>query len=331
MAGRLSLVWVAEACVATDDRALGAHVLRLLPPLANRLHCWSMLALVAERPVTHALGILSTQQGRHDDAVRWLDDARTRAVAISARPHVALIDLDLAAARLARDGAGAGDRDAVRARLDEAAETIDTLGLGGLEPRLAELRGAIGGTYRPTTAAPSVPGVEAFSMCREGDVWRIRGQREFRLKDSRGLQILARLLEHEGRELHVVDLMAPSGEVVVTSDAGPALDAPAIAAYRRRLQTLRAEEHEAEAWSDAARLDKVRAEIEALAAELAAGVGLGGRSRRTRSTAEKARINVRQRLAHAIGKIEAHDPELARHLRWALRTGNFCTYDPSRR
>jgi hypothetical protein len=168
-------------------------------------------------------------------------------------------------------------------------------------------------------------------MRREGDVWAIRGASEIRLKDSRGLRILAQLVEQPGREFHVTELLAPPGEAGYTTDAGEMLDAVAIARYRERLEDLREQEREAEQFADLARADRLRAEMDALSDELSRAVGLGGRTRRAGSTAEKARVNVRQRLRDAIEKVAQHDPVLGRHLRWAVRTGNFCCYDPARR
>jgi hypothetical protein len=328
MAGRLSLVWVAEACTAVDDRSLGAAVLEVLLPLANRVHCWSMLAMVAERPVTHAMGILATRLERFDDAIGWLDDARERCEAMGAVPHRALVELDLAEALLARGDAN--DRERARRLVDAAGRVATSLPLPGLHPRAEALAAACGGAAKSSTPA-AVPDIAAFSMTREGDMWAISAATEFRLKDSRGLQLLARLVTEPGRELHVVDLMAPPGEVGLVTDAGDVLDPRAIAEYRRRLEQLREDAREAEAWNDTSRAERANAEIDAVAAELARAVGLGGRPRKAGASAEKARINVRQRLRDAIARIAAQDPALGRHLRWAVRTGTYCVYDPAAR
>ncbi len=170
--------------------------------------------------------------------------------------------------------------------------------------------------------------ITAFELTLEGDVWVIRADTTFRLRDSRGLRILSELVRHPGREFHVTALLAPPGEIGHVEDAGEVLDAQAISAYRSRLQDLRDVEAEAASNNDIARVARVRLEIEAITEELARGVGLGGRGRKASSSAEKARVNVRQRLQDAIGRIDAHSPALAKHLRQALRTGAFCCYDP---
>ncbi len=175
------------------------------------------------------------------------------------------------------------------------------------------------------TASSSAP---RLTLTREGDVWIVRADATFRLRDSRGLGILARLVEHPGRDFHVTDLMAPPGETGHVEDAGEALDDKAIGAYKRRLQELREAADEATSMNDVGRASRLRQELDAIAEELARGVGLGGRGRKASSTAEKARVNVRQRLQDAITRIAAHSPALAKHLRQAVRTGTFCRYDP---
>jgi hypothetical protein len=172
------------------------------------------------------------------------------------------------------------------------------------------------------------PATEPFELVKEGDVWTIRADTTFRLRDSRGLSILATLVHHPGREFHATDLVAPSGEGGHVEDAGEVLDARAIAAYKQRLGELRDREAEATRHNDTHRATRAREEIEALASELAQGVGLGGRSRKASSTAEKARINVRKRILDAVNRIREHSPALAKHLERSVRTGVFCSYDP---
>ncbi|HMI84937.1 MAG TPA: hypothetical protein VK550_12640, partial [Polyangiaceae bacterium] len=170
--------------------------------------------------------------------------------------------------------------------------------------------------------------VDQFELVKEGELWTIRTDTTFHLRESRGLSILAKLVEHPKREFHVSDLVAPGGERGHVEDAGEVLDAQAIAAYKRRLEDLRETEAEATKHADTQRAARVREEIEALANELAQGVGLGGRARKASSTAEKARINVRKRILDAISRIREHSPALAKHLDRSIRTGMFCSYDP---
>jgi hypothetical protein len=109
------------------------------------------------------------------------------------------------------------------------------------------------------------------------------------------------------------------------------IDARAREAYKKRLAELREELVEAESWNDFARAGRLHAELEALSAQLAAAVGLGGRERRSGSAAERARVAVQRRIREAVKKISARDADLGRHLDWAVRTGTFCVYEASGR
>jgi hypothetical protein len=150
----------------------------------------------------------------------------------------------------------------------------------------------------------------------------------------RGLPILARLVEHPGQELHALDLAAEpdeDGAVTDLGDAGEILDAKAREAYQRRVADLRAEIDEADRFADIGRADRARRELAMLLQQLSSAVGLGGRARRSGSSVERARITVQRRVREAIKKIADHEPELGRHLDWAIRTGTYCAYEPSGR
>ena len=67
----------------------------------------------------------------------------------------------------------------------------------------------------------------------------------------------------------------------------------------------------------------------AIARELAQGVGLGGRARRTGGAAERARTNVQRRIRGAIRKIGESIPALGAYLDRTVRTGTFCATSPS--
>lgn len=321
--GRMSLAWLAEAAVALDDAARAAAVHDRLLPLRGRLNDWGLSAFVVEEPIARALGMLAAQLGRWDDAERYFAEALAQADAIDAPPHRARIELDLGVALARR-----GDRERAARLLDAARATGEQLGQPGLVDAATAQLDALGGARR-AAAVPSAPG---FALRRDGDVWVVDGgEAPLRLKTSRGIEILARLVEAPDRELHVTDLAAPAGERGLVEDAGEVLDAEAIASYRRRRDELQEELAEAEEWNDAGRAARVREELELLAAELSRAVGLGGRRRRAASTTERARINVQRRLSHAIKQIAEQSPSLGRYLEWTVQTGQFCAYRPAGR
>jgi len=106
------------------------------------------------------------------------------------------------------------------------------------------------------------------------------------------------------------------------------LDGRAKADYRQRLADLAEQRTEAEDNGDTGRIERVRAEIEALTEQLAAAVGLGGRDREAGAVAERARSAVTQSIRSAVKRIEAELPRLAARLNARVRTGLFCSYEP---
>jgi tetratricopeptide (TPR) repeat protein len=181
----------------------------------------------------------------------------------------------------------------------------------------------------------AVPAVEAV-LRREGEYWTVAWQGvAFRLRDTVGLSYLDRLIAAPGQELPALELaVTPAGSgrqrpaVAEDGGTGPILDQQAKVAYRRRLQELADELAEAEAWNDSGRAARARAEWEALTAQLAAAVGLGGRDRASGTSAERARVSVTKALRGTIRRIAAHHQVLGAHLDRSIRTGTFCAYVP---
>lgn len=112
------------------------------------------------------------------------------------------------------------------------------------------------------------------------------------------------------------------------NDAGALLDARAKAAYRTRLNELQDELEEAQRFNDPGRAAKAQTEIEFLSEALTTALGLGGRDRRGKSTAERARSTVTKSIKAAIKKIHLHHPALGHYFATSIKTGTFCCYDP---
>ena len=161
------------------------------------------------------------------------------------------------------------------------------------------------GELGPTTPVAEVELSTNAVFHREGEYWTVEfGRDAFRVRDSKGMRHLARLLRAPGREIHALELAATDdgtrlpvrprelGSIGGLGDAGAILDHEAKAAYRARLTEIREELNEAERWNDPERVSRLDGEQRALAQELAAAVGLGGRDRVAASPAERARGSV---------------------------------------
>ncbi len=162
---------------------------------------------------------------------------------------------------------------------------------------------------------------------RDGPQWTISyGRVTVRARDAKGLGDLATLLAAPDRPVAAVDL-AGRAEHRLGSD--PVLDETARRQLRARIADLDEEIDEAERWYDPERADRARGERDALVAEVARAVGLGGRARRLGDESERARKAVTARIRDAIGRIEQVHPQLGAHLRASVTTGTYCVYSPA--
>jgi len=295
-------------------------------------------------PVKRYLALAAAARGDQDTALARLAEARKACERIGYKPMLAVIDVD-EARMLARRGK---PEDITRARklLQDGLDRAEEVGVPRLDERLARASALLpeqDGAPAPTEPARAPAGAV---LAREGDVWRLDYEgRVLRVRDAKGMRHLALLLANPGVEFHAVDVAtaaeggaAPSTESAEgmavrsgTGDAGPALDSQAKAEYRSRLEDLRAEIEEADAFNDPERGARAREEMDFIAHELSAAVGLGGRDRRVASAAERARVNVTRALRREIRRIADEDAGLGRELETTVRTGTFCAYEPDPR
>jgi hypothetical protein len=148
------------------------------------------------------------------------------------------------------------------------------------------------------------------------------------MRPLKGFGYLHRLLSCPGVPVAALDLAAAGAAIVVQAPLEIS-DRRALAAYRKRVADLNAEMAEAREWSDLGRVDALEMERDALLTELSAAAGLGGRSRRAGSSAERARVAVTKAIATAIDRITAVNPDLGQHLVETVRTGTDCCYQPT--
>lgn len=166
----------------------------------------------------------------------------------------------------------------------------------------------------------------ASSFLLKGELWEMDFQgQSVLLKDAKGYHDIARLLAEPEKEWHCTELM---GAVLVSTFESEAIDAKAVASYRSRIRELRADIEEAEAMNDLSQASGLQKEYDQLVTHLSRSLNLKGQARQVGASAEKARAAVTWRIRSAIKKINKQHPTLGRHLDNAIKTGNFCSYQP---
>ncbi len=315
----LHMCTLAECCALIRDERRSRLLYELLLPHGDRNAI--SYTLQPFGPVALRLATLAATLGQWEDADRHFASARDRCVALGARGVLARVHYEHARMLLAR---GAADDGRLAAgRLEEAAALAEELELSGLLERIKALR----------LSAPASATEAAARFQREGELWTIGYDGDtFRLRDVKGLRYIAFLLGSPGRETHAVELAQAVEGVSERAQAGgspgPAVDAQAKDAYRRRLHELGEELEEARGWGDVERAARAEEEIDALTEQLAQAFGLGGRDRASASPAERARVSVTKAIRSAIKAIGRHSPALESHLTASIHTGQFCSYAP---
>ena len=286
--GGLAAVFLSEVAAACALPELADATYRWLEPATGQLMynagMWTVFG-----SADHFLGRCASALGRIDDAERHFTAAlaieqRVDAPHLRARTHLRLAELHV----LRNDPGPSQHLDACLALCDQYQLTYRRSCAEALaRPRPAQRKA------QATAGGPN-------RMTREGDVWTVRfDARTVRLKDAKGMRLLARLLSDPGHEIHALDLTGAPG-LVGGDDGGPVLDAAAKDAYRCRLDDLAEDLEEARRNNDLARAARVEDEIDAVTDQLAGAVGLGGRDRRAASQSERARVAATRNLRAVI-------------------------------
>jgi AAA ATPase domain len=332
----LSMAFLSETCEHLADPERAEMLYELLSPFDGR-NVTSPDAIFAG-PVSRYLGLLAA--ARHDLAAAeaHLVAAWEQAVADGARPWMVRSRFDHARVLLA------SGRDPSQL-LDEAGALADELGMSAVREWIDSVRRESGPAPKPVAERL------AAGMHREGEVWRFDYHgRVIRVGDSKGMRQLAVLLATPGVQIPAGEVEARASQqgngagidAAAAADAGLAvqaapdtalagLDAKARREYQRRLEDLREEVEQADAWNDPERAARAHEEMDFIASELAAAVGLGGRDRPLASGAERARVRVTRAIRRAIEHIGAQDEGLAKELQTTIETGSFCAYEPDLR
>jgi hypothetical protein len=224
---------------------------------------------------------------------------------------------------------------------DPLSRAHERLGNGELAARLRANAAAtytrIGAAWWREQLAASTPPVTATRTRRlhlhptTGGLWSIGPDGgTVSLPALRGLGYLRELVRRPGTDVSALDLAERlhGYASVRQADLGDVIDDQARDAYRRRLRELDRDIAEADDWNDVGRVELLAAERDALLRELARSTGLGGTTRLTGSTSERARTAVRKAIVAAVRRIEQADAVMARHLNDSVHTGYLCRYEP---
>jgi tetratricopeptide (TPR) repeat protein len=273
--------------------------------------------LATHGPVDLLAGRLAHMAGRKEEAIAHLERSFSYSKQLTSPPFIAQTELALAEV-LAHERASEA-----RAYAQSARETAESLGMGAVAQRAREIAERFPPSRTPTRIAAGAP---FFIIERRGEMWALSTERgEMLIRETRGMHYLDTLLRAPHRDIHVLELVGVGEQ----ADAGPVLDQRAKRAYRARAEELRETLGEATRNDDLGHATRARAELDALARELARAVGLDGRDKRAASTAQRARINVQRRLRDVIRRVNEQDTNLGRHLELSVRTGTFCRYAPT--
>lgn len=318
------LTVVAEGAAFVGDVELcrGCHALLL--PLAGSDALGGHVSLSYEGPVDRLLGLLESALGQHEIAEPKLRATLALAERRGFSSWVAQGRYDLANALL-RAGRAAEARPLWQA----SAELAESCQMVGLVTRAsARLSGA---GVAPVSQRAATPAASAhLVMVREGELYRVeRAGLSARIRASRGAELLARLVDTPHQEIHVLALAADEAGALGESSSGESVDRAALRQYRARLADLRELLAEAESHADRGRGEALERERVALEREIARALGLGGRTRQAGSTTERARVNVQRRLKDALERVTEASPELGQWLGRSIRTGTYCSFNPS--
>jgi hypothetical protein len=285
--------------------------------------------MVSYGSVDYFLGLLADTGGDADAAERHLrgaleDNRRAGSLQWLARTQVAL------ARRLAAIGTSAALEEA-HGLLDAAERTSARLGLTAVSAAAAAVRPTLVRRPLREDGAPvftfqnrkrffyiespaGAGGFEPYSLALES---------AHRLVSQRGRFVAALDLMHDGKTP-----MSENGEVVDVGSGGERVDERALAEVRREVARRQDELLVAIETGNDARRAALEEELAVLEPYVANGSDAHGRPRKEPSAADRAYGAVYQRVHRAIEVLRERWPDMAAHLKDALKTGRECIYDP---
>jgi tetratricopeptide (TPR) repeat protein len=312
LAGMHSIV---EAAMGLGDAALARQAYDLLRSYAH-LPIMPSLAVVCFGSVERPLGLAALTTGDVAAAVGHLERAVEANTRLGNLPLLTCSKADLADALHRRDAPG--DRTRAIALLEEAIDEAGSLHMTARATRWATALDAI-----------RREAVRRGVIRREGRHWMVAlDDRRVVIQDLIGMSYLARLLAHPRQPIDALALAGGSEASLSEPTRQAVLDEQARQAYADRARELIAELDRARQDADIGRAERLRFELDALAAELDRAAGLRGRTRDFAGPGERARTSVRKAIKRAVDEIEAVEPAIGGMLRTTITTGTSCCYTP---
>jgi hypothetical protein len=187
-------------------------------------------------------------------------------------------------------------------------------------------------TQTQNTDSPGAEGMFVFRL--RGEMWELRYREEealLRHTPRSGLLYIRELITDPQNSFFVADLIANvekrKRDASLTS-GDTVLDDDARAVYRERYADCQRQLERARRNNDEGGSEAAKHEMEELAAQVRQSTGLGSRDRRIGDEIRRAANRVSTAIERAIGRIEQHCPQLARHLGAFVERGTFLSYRP---
>jgi len=227
----LSLPSLAVACLVAIrlDACEAARCLYpvLLPYREHVIAITKLQPFLCFGSASFYLGLLATVASRWAEAGGHFEAAIVAHEQLGARPLLARTQYEYA--RMLFRRGQAADRGRAFGLLDRGLAAASSLGMAAVSEGIETLRAVqAGGTVTAERAAVAVgtPTVARNAFRQEGEYWTVYYEGSVvRLRDSKGLRHLARLLAHPGREFHAADLEAAESQAaqaaLLVPRAGP--------------------------------------------------------------------------------------------------------------
>ncbi|HJT04532.1 MAG TPA: adenylate/guanylate cyclase domain-containing protein [Pseudonocardiaceae bacterium] len=185
----------------------GAAIYDLLRRYEDRWTSAGRDAVAAGGPIAYYLGVLAAALSRFDAAARHFEVALEASDRVGSRPYLALTQ-GAYGAMLARRGATL-DRQRAKRLLADALQAAQQLGMNQLYDDVVAARACLPADPDWLDPQRDLLADAAAVFRREGEYWTIGFQRiVIRLKDTKGLHYLQKMLTDPGRQFHVADLAA---------------------------------------------------------------------------------------------------------------------------